>query len=295
MRSSEGCWANGGGTAGHQPRRRIPSTSLPAEQEVGAAAILGGSANMSSGLPSLAMVDCRRPPATGWTAMEDRTSRRAAPAPGWTAGRGRPSLRSRAPWRWRAARRRGSRLDAFHANIFWYLLDERVLGLDQDLIMRRLVELVERGRHRQAADELGDEPELDQVLGLRVSQEQRDVLAVVRDFRTSAPKPMPVFAVRGSMILSRPSNAPPQMNRMFGGRPARTPGSDACGRPAAAPTRWCPDDLQQRLLHALARHVARDRTGCRDLRRDLVDLVDVDDAPLRLLDVVVARPAAASG
>src|SRR3990172_3993512 len=46
------------------------------------------------------------------------------------------------------------------------------------------------------------------------------------------------------------------------------------------------DDLEQRLLHALARHVARDRRVLA-LARDLVDLVDVDDAPLRTLDVVV--------
>ena len=32
---------------------------------------------------------------------------------------------------------------------------------------------------------------------------------------TSAPKPMPVLAVRWRMIFSRPSNAPPQMNRML--------------------------------------------------------------------------------
>jgi len=47
------------------------------------------------------------------------------------------------------------------------------------------------------------------------------------------------------------------------------------------------DDLQQRLLHALAGDVARDATGSRLLRRDLVDLVDVDDARLGALDVVV--------
>ena len=45
--------------------------------------------------------------------------------------------------------------------------------------------------------------------------------------------------------------------------------------------------LEQRLLHALAGHVARDRRVV-GLRADLVDLVDVDDAGLRLLDVVVA-------
>ncbi len=47
------------------------------------------------------------------------------------------------------------------------------------------------------------------------------------------------------------------------------------------------DHLQQRLLHALARHVAGDRRVV-GLARDLVDLVDVDDAALRLLDIVVA-------
>jgi hypothetical protein len=39
------------------------------------------------------------------------------------------------------------------------------------------------------------------------------------------------------------------------------------------------DDLQQGLLHALARHVARDGRVLA-LARDLVDLVDVDDAAL---------------
>ncbi len=46
------------------------------------------------------------------------------------------------------------------------------------------------------------------------------------------------------------------------------------------------EDLEQRLLHALAGHVARDRRVLA-LAGDLVDLVDVDDARLGLLDVVV--------
>ena len=46
------------------------------------------------------------------------------------------------------------------------------------------------------------------------------------------------------------------------------------------------EDLEQRLLHALAADVARDRRVL-GLARDLVDLVDVDDAGLGLLDVVV--------
>ena len=46
------------------------------------------------------------------------------------------------------------------------------------------------------------------------------------------------------------------------------------------------DDLEERLLHAFARHVARDARVLR-LARDLVDLVDVDDAALALGDVEV--------
>ena len=47
------------------------------------------------------------------------------------------------------------------------------------------------------------------------------------------------------------------------------------------------EDLEQRLLHALARHVPGDARILR-LARDLVDLVDVDDAPLALRDVELA-------
>jgi hypothetical protein len=47
------------------------------------------------------------------------------------------------------------------------------------------------------------------------------------------------------------------------------------------------EDLQQRLLHALAGDVTGDRRVLA-LASDLVDLVDVDDAGLGLLDVVVS-------
>jgi hypothetical protein len=47
-------------------------------------------------------------------------------------------------------------------------------------------------------------------------------------------------------------------------------------------------DLEERLLHAFARNVAGNR-GIVGLAGYLIDLVDVDDAPLRALDVVVGR------
>ena len=45
-------------------------------------------------------------------------------------------------------------------------------------------------------------------------------------------------------------------------------------------------DLEQRLLHALAGHIARDR-NILALSGDLIDLVDINDALLRLLHVVI--------
>jgi hypothetical protein len=97
------------------------------------------------------------------------------------------------------------------------------------------------------------------------------------------------------MIFSRPANAPPQMNRMFVVSTCR---NSCCGMLAAALRRHrgdrAFDELEQRLLHALARDVAGDRRVV-GFARNLVDFVDVDDAGLRLLDVVIALLQAASG
>ena len=44
--------------------------------------------------------------------------------------------------------------------------------------------------------------------------------------------------------------------------------------------------FKQRLLHALARDIPRDR-GVLGLPGNLVDLVDIDNAALRTLDIVI--------
>ena len=51
--------------------------------------------------------------------------------------------------------------------------------------------------------------------------------------------------------------------------------------------RPCLENLEQGLLHPFTRHVARD-AGVLGFARDLVDLVDVDDAALAFGDVEVA-------
>ena len=103
----------------------------------------------------------------------------------------------------------------------------------------------------------------------------------------SRPKPTAFLPTRFAMILSRPANAPPQMKRMFVVSIDRNSWC-GCLRPPCGRHRGDRplEDLQQRLLDAFARHVARDRRVVR-LARDLVDLVDVDDPGLRLLDVEV--------
>ena len=156
---------------------------------------------------------------------------------------------------------------------------------------RVLVESVEHGAdHRQPADELRDQAELEQVLGLHVLEQGGALLvrnAPPRWSRRRRVKPTTCLPMRRSMILSRPTNAPPQMNRMlvvltwmnswcgclrppWGGTLQTVPSrifSSACCTPSPETSR---------VIEAFSR-----------LAGDLVDLVDVDDAALGALDVVV--------
>ncbi len=166
------------------------------------------------------------------------------------------------------------------------LLHQRVPGLAEDLHQRLDVEILERRVDRQAADELWDETEFEQIL--------RSVALSNWPVRRSsgaatwAPKPMDLPSRRSPMIFSRPAKAPPQMNRMLVVSTCR---NSCCGclRPPCGGTEAVVPSmsLRQRLLHALARHVAGDG-GVLGLAADLVDLVDIDDAALRLLDIIVA-------
>ena len=103
-----------------------------------------------------------------------------------------------------------------------------------------------------------------------------------------ASKPELRLPLRMPTILSRPTKAPPQMKRMLRGVDldefllrvlAATLGRNIRDRAF--------DDFQQRLLHAFTADVASDRRVFA-LAGDLIDFVDVDDALLRALDVVVA-------
>src|SRR5690606_36806174 len=70
-------------------------------------------------------------------------------------------------------------LHAIHLEQLLELLHQAVLRLGEDVDQRILVELVERRDHGQAPDELGDEAELEQILGLHVRQELAELHVVL--------------------------------------------------------------------------------------------------------------------
>ncbi len=151
-----------------------------------------------------------------------------------------------------------------------------------------LVQLLERRDHRQAADELGDHPELEQVFGLALAKHVAEAaLAGGGHHRRPEAHALHSDALLDQLLEAAEGTAADEqdvrgvdLQEFLLGVLAPALGRDVRGRAF--------DDLQQRLLHALARHVAGDRRVLA-LARDLVDLVDVHDAALRALDVVVRR------
>src|SRR5579884_2730943 len=165
------------------------------------------------------------------------------------------------------------------------LLRERVLGLLEDLHEVLAPQLVHGGDDREPADELRDQAEVEEVLRHDVREQLRRLDVVLRaDVGAEADRVL-ADAARDDLVEPGERAAAdeedvrrvdreellvrvlaPALRRHRGHRPL--------------------EDLQERLLHTLARHVARDRRVVR-LARDLVDLVDVDDPGLGLLDVEV--------
>jgi hypothetical protein len=172
------------------------------------------------------------------------------------------------------------------------LLDERVLGLLEDADERVLVQVFQAHHHGQPSHQLGDQPEALEVLGFGPGQEPLTGSTspsprLPSPLLAPSPESDPPFPIRDSTIFSSPSKAPPQMKRMlrvsiwmyscwgcfrppWGGTEATVPSrilSRAC---------WTPSPETSRVID-----------GFSDFPRDLVDLVDVDDAPLAVGDVVV--------
>jgi hypothetical protein len=156
---------------------------------------------------------------------------------------------------------------------------------------RRLVEVGQRGDHRQTADEFRDQAEFQQVLGLQFAKSLAHVrLRLVLDIGAEADG-RALAALRDDLVEPGKGAAADEQDvggvdlqefllRMLAPALRRHGGHRAF------------HDLQQRLLHALARHIAGDRRVV-GLAGDLVDLVDIDDAALGAFDIVFGRLQAA--
>src|SRR5262245_60646505 len=163
------------------------------------------------------------------------------------------------------------------------LTRDRVARLRQDLDERGLVELVQRAHHRQPTDELGNQPVLDQILRFELFQRRADV-ARAHGLDVGL-EPQRLLADAAFDLLVEPDEGAAADEQDVG----RVDLEELLVRMLAPALRRdvghrAFEDLEQRLLHALARHVARNRRVL-VLAADLVDLVDVDDALLALLDV----------
>src|ERR671910_2848515 len=165
------------------------------------------------------------------------------------------------------------------------LLDQRVARLGEDPDQSVAVERADRGDDRQPADELRDQAELQQVLWHDLAEPVGAVaFGLAADLGAEA-QAMSAYSVLDDLFQPGEGAAHDEQH-------VRRVDLDELLVRVLAPTLGrhrgggALEDLQQRLLDALAGHVARDRRVVR-LAGDLVDLVDVDDPRLGLLDVVI--------
>src|SRR5579883_2750249 len=167
------------------------------------------------------------------------------------------------------------------------LLDEGILGLGQDVDQRALVEIVKRRYDGEAADELRYEAELQEVLGLEIAQDLAGLALLGTAHLGAEADRGPLPAMGDDLFEAGEGAAADEEN--VGGIDLQ---EFLLRVLASALRRHARDrplhDFQQRLLDALARNVAGDRRIV-GFAADLVDLVDIDDAALRPLDIVIGR------
>src|SRR5690606_23186556 len=159
---------------------------------------------------------------------------------------------------------------------------------DENLMHGGIGEGVERRNDGHAANELRDEPELEQVVGLRVAKKGRIPLVELLGVDVDLEADRVGGESMGDDLLETIKRSADDEEDVF-----RVDVDEALlGMLAASlgrhPGHGPLEDLQQCLLYAFTRDVARNR-GIVALSRNLVDLVDVDDASLGALHVEIGR------
>ena len=158
-------------------------------------------------------------------------------------------------------------------------------GSERIFDQRLAVERADRSDHREPADELGDHAELHEVFRQHLGEQFAGVAVDARADGAVEPDALVPDALLDDRLEPGERTAEDEQHvrrvdldellvRMLAAALRRHRGLRAL------------EDLQQRLLHTLARHVTGDRRVLA-LAGDLVDLVDVDDAGLGALDVEV--------
>src|SRR5579872_97677 len=167
------------------------------------------------------------------------------------------------------------------------LTRDGVARLREDLHQRGFVELVQRADHRQAPDELGNQPVLDEVFRLHLFEGGADVAAGDR-FHVRLEAERLLSGTTLDLLLESHERATADEENV-----GRVDLEELLVRVLASALRRdvrdrALEDFQQRLLDAFPRDVAGDRRVL-VLAADLVDLVDIDDPLLALLDVAARR------
>src|SRR5260370_10726799 len=165
------------------------------------------------------------------------------------------------------------------------LLDQRVLRLRENPLERKLVKILKGGQHGEPPDDLGDEAVLQQILRRNLAEDFAGAAVIGRDYLgAEADRARP--AARRDDLLE-PGEGAATYEKNIGGVDLQ----EFLLR-VLAPTlrRHRSDstfhDLEQRLLNALSGNIAADRDVLGPAA-DLVDLVDIDNAALRALDIVL--------
>ena len=159
------------------------------------------------------------------------------------------------------------------------------MGQDDD--QRVLVQIGEGCDHRQTAHKFRDQAEFQQIFGLEFFKDLAHATVVVLFDSSTKADARTLTALRDDLIKARERTTTDEQNvrgvdlqefllRMLTATLRRNRCNGAF------------HDLQQSLLHALARYVTGDGRVVR-LAGDLIDLVDVNDAALCALNVVFRR------
>src|SRR5262249_33067231 len=178
-------------------------------------------------------------------------------------------------------------IDRLHLEQPLVLFHQRVLGLGENELERGFVEVLERGHDGQSADEFRDQAIFQKVLRLDLTEDFAGLAVLRRNY-------LGAEADRGRPPARRDDLFEPiEGAAAYEQDVSRVDLQEFLLRMLASALRRhrCDGafhDLEQGLLHALARDVAGDR-GVVGLAADFVDLVDIDDAALGALDIVVGR------